>query len=147
MIGAFVIAFVIMLFLIGLPLFFLEITIAQYSKFGPLDVWKVVPMFRGIGACSLLIAAFISIYYNVLICYSLIYAISSFIPKLPWTACDFSWNDEKCCIPSKQIYNYTIEADNSTKPYYVSSCPKDSETPAKQYFKYIPLNLMLFCLL
>ena len=45
--GAFVIAFLSMLFLIGLPLFYLELTIAQYSKFGPMDVWKVVPAFRG----------------------------------------------------------------------------------------------------
>jgi len=30
--GAFVIAFLIMLILVGLPLFFLELTISQYSK-------------------------------------------------------------------------------------------------------------------
>ena len=75
--GAFVIAFAIMLFVVGLPLFFLEITIAQYSKFSPINVWKVVPIFRGLGIVSLLIATFISIYYNVLICYSLIYSIQN----------------------------------------------------------------------
>lgn len=116
-----------MLFTIGLPLFFLEITIAQYSKFGPIDVWKVVPIFRGLGIVSLLVAVFISIYYNVLICYSLIYLISSFIPKLPWTDCGFSWNDEKCCKISTEVANVTLQV----------FCPKDSESPAKQYFKYL----------
>lgn len=137
------IAFVCMLFLIGLPLFFLEISIAQYSKFGPLEVWKIVPMVRGlkniikklfliayilktynlgIGICSLFIAAFISLYYNVLICYSLIYAISSFLPTLPWTSCNYTWNDAKCCLSS--VGNFS------------KICPKGSESPAKQYFKY-----------
>ena len=45
--GAFVIAFVIILFLVGLPLFYLEITLAQYSKKGPSDVFKSVPALRG----------------------------------------------------------------------------------------------------
>lgn len=36
-----------MLFIIGLPMFYLELTIAQYSKLGPLEVWKVVPLVRG----------------------------------------------------------------------------------------------------
>ena len=46
--GAFVIAFVVMLLCVGLPLFFIDVTISQFSKFGPLDVWKIVPPFRGI---------------------------------------------------------------------------------------------------
>lgn len=124
--GAFVIAFAIMLFVVGLPLFFLEITIAQYSKFSPINVWKVVPIFRGLGIVSLLIATFISIYYNVLICYSLIYLISSFIPTLPWTTCDSEWNDEKCCIPSETgVINTSLS---------IGHCSKFTETPAKQYF-------------
>ena len=149
------IAFLTMLFLIGMPMFYLEITIAQFSKFGPLDVWKVVrisnqtnqinmrnfltscfflfekvPAFRGLGICSLLLSGFIAFYYNVLICYSLIYAISSFIPTLPWTSCDFSWNNEKCCI-TKETSSF-----NATLSSLVSqACSPDTESPAKQYFK------------
>ncbi|CAF0793372.1 unnamed protein product [Brachionus calyciflorus] len=131
--SAFVIAFAIMLFTIGLPLFFLEITIAQYSKFGPINVWKVVPIFRGLGIVSLLVATFISIYYNVLICWSVIYLISSFLPKLPWTDCNFEWNDEKCCVPSKtDVLNSTLQ---------IGFCSKDTESPAKQYFNNYVLSL------
>ena len=131
----------IVLFTAGLPLFYLELSLAQFSKFGPLDVWKVVPAFRGIklsffyiliflfyfflkgiGICSLFIAGFISIYYNVIICWSLIYVISSFVPTLPWTECSFSWNDINCCIPPK---NESF------------ICPNSSESAAKQYFEYL----------
>jgi solute carrier family 6 amino acid transporter-like protein 5/7/9/14 len=118
----------VMLFTIGLPLFFVEITIAQYSGKGPLEVWQVVPMLQGIGVCSLLIAGFISLYYNVLICYSLIYLISSFFPTLPWTECDNSWNNEKCCIPS-------IEKDLNGTIFNRTFCSNMTESPAKQYFK------------
>lgn len=121
--SAFVFAFVLMLFIVGLPMFYLELTIAQYSKLGPLDVWSVVPLVRGIGVCSLIIAGSISLYYNLLICYSLIYAISSFLPNLPWRSCDFYWNDDKCCVSSGNI-----------------TCPFNSESPAKQYFNKYVLN-------
>ena len=80
--------------------------------------------------CTLLIAGFISLYYNVLICYSLIYAISSFLPKLPWTACDFTWNNDKCCIAS------LVEKNISGVIVVQNKCPLNSESPAKQYFKY-----------
>jgi SNF family Na+-dependent transporter len=123
--SAFVIAFSSMLFFIGLPLFFLEITLAQFSKMGPLEIWKVVPAFRGLGICSLLLSTFIAFYYNILICYSLIYAVSSFIPTLPWTRCDFSWNTAKCCMGSSSNV----------------SCAADSESPAKQYFNNYVLDI------
>lgn len=128
--SAFVFAFSIMLFIIGLPLFYLEITLSQFSKYGPLEVWKVVPAFRGLGFCSLFISTLIAFYYNTLVCYSLIYAISSFIPTLPWTTCESSWNDAKCCI--------------STIGTHVNSsilCSVDTESPAKQYFNKFILDM------
>ncbi len=87
---------------------------------------------QGLGICSLLIAGFIALYYNVLICYSLIYAISSFLPKLPWTSCDQVWNDDKCCIASVNYVN--VSGIISIIP----KCQPGSESPAKQYFnKYV----------
>lgn len=143
--GAFVVAFLAMLFIIGLPLFYLEITLAQYSKMSPLEIWKVVPAFRGLGVCSLFLSLFIAFYYNVLICYSFIYAVSSFLPTLPWTACDFSWNTANCCI-SKDDNSLATNATlagitNATTTIMRSICPKDSESPAYQYFNYYVLDI------
>lgn len=124
--SAFVLAFSVMLFIIGLPLFYLEITLSQFSKYGPLGVWKVVPALRGLGFCSLFLSTFIAFYYNTLLCYSVIYTISSFMPTLPWTTCDSSWNNAKCCI--------TTLGQNI-------SCAHDSESPAKQYFNNYVLDM------
>lgn len=124
--SAFVIAFLIMLFLVGMPIFFLDITISQFSGFGAVNVWKVVPPFKGIGICSLLVASFVSIYYNIIIAYSMIYLASSFLPELPWTSCNSTWNTEKCC-------NFD-SGSNVT-------CSFDSEPPAKQYFENFVLHI------
>jgi len=31
----------------GLPLFFLEMALGQFSSLGPISVWKVLPLFKG----------------------------------------------------------------------------------------------------
>ena len=47
------------------------------------------------------------------------------MPVLPWTKCDQSWNNEKCCI--------VINSINSTNR--IINCPNNYESPTKQYFK------------
>ena len=82
----------------------------------------------------MLIAGFISFYYNILIAYSLIFAISSFLPTLPWTECDFLWNDEKCCI-SVPIEDETDQIMN------FRTCSNLTQSPAKQYFENFVLTM------
>jgi len=31
----------------GLPMFFLEMAVGQFSSLGPISVWKVLPLFKG----------------------------------------------------------------------------------------------------
>lgn len=93
---AFVIAFLVMLMFFGIPLFFLELTISQYSKCGADKVWKVIPLFKGLGLCSVVINTYFCIYFNVLISYSVIYLVASFFPDIPWISCGNWWNNEAC---------------------------------------------------
>lgn len=47
-IGAFLIPYGIMLILVGIPIFFMELSIGQYSQEGPLKVWEnIFPLLKG----------------------------------------------------------------------------------------------------
>jgi len=45
--GAFLIPYVIMLVCVGIPLFYLEASLGQFSSCGPLTCWSFCPLFQG----------------------------------------------------------------------------------------------------
>lgn len=112
---AYVIAFLIMLFFFGVPLFFLELTISQYSKCGADKVWKVIPLLKGLGVCSVVINTYFCIYFNVLISYSVIYLTHSFYPVIPWTTCDNWWNSVNCITTEMKANSTYMQSINGTK--------------------------------
>nr|XP_033799875.1 sodium- and chloride-dependent neutral and basic amino acid transporter B(0+)-like [Geotrypetes seraphini] len=111
--GAFLIPYTMMLVLVGLPLFFLECALGQYANLGPILVWKCVPILQGVGFLMVLMSTYVSIYYNVIICYSLYYLFASFKHVLPWSDC-FEWADEKCGRKPEGKCNVTSEGIVST---------------------------------
>lgn len=46
-VGAFLIPYFIMLIFVGLPLFFIELIVGQFSSAGPMDIWPISPIFKG----------------------------------------------------------------------------------------------------
>lgn len=51
--GAFLVPYFIMLAICGIPIFFMELSLGQFSSLGPLAVWKISPLFKGL--CAMLI--------------------------------------------------------------------------------------------
>lgn len=47
--GAFLIPYFTFLMLCGMPLFFLELSLGQFSSLSPLSVWRITPLFKGNG--------------------------------------------------------------------------------------------------
>ncbi len=45
--GAFLLPFLIMLGLAGIPLFFMELAFGQFASLGPIAIWKINPLFKG----------------------------------------------------------------------------------------------------
>lgn len=45
--GAFLVPYFIMLAICGIPIFFMELSLGQFSSLGPLAVWKISPLFKG----------------------------------------------------------------------------------------------------
>ena len=86
--GSFLIPYVIMLFFAGLPLFFMELVLGQYSRQGPTKVFgRIAPLFKGLGLAMLGATFFVGIYYNVIIGWTLFYMFKGFTSELPWVHC------------------------------------------------------------
>ncbi|XP_067932266.1 sodium- and chloride-dependent glycine transporter 1-like [Watersipora subatra] len=95
--GAFLIPYVCMLALVGLPLFYMELSLGQFASLGPVAVWKFSPIWKGLGFASVMVSLLISIYYNVIIAICLFFFFKSMTSKLPWTDCNNAWNNITTC--------------------------------------------------
>ncbi|KAG6453582.1 sodium- and chloride-dependent glycine transporter 1 [Manduca sexta] len=95
--GAFLIPFFLMLVLIGLPLFFLELYVGQFTGVGPLQAFSAIsPFFSGLGYCTLVVISIISIYYMIIVTWTLFYTIVSITGNLAWGSCENEFNSQFC---------------------------------------------------
>ncbi|KAA8593590.1 hypothetical protein FQN60_009706, partial [Etheostoma spectabile] len=95
--GAFLIPYFIFLFGGGLPVFFLEVALGQFTSEGGITCWeKLCPIFTGIGYASVVIVSLLNIYYIVILAWGLYYLFQCFQPELPWAKCNQSWNTDRC---------------------------------------------------
>lgn len=91
--GAFLVTYFIMLFLMGMPIFLLELVIGQYSGLGPDQAFtRMAPIFSGLGYCTLVVITLVTIYYMVVIAWSLFYLFASFTSTLGYGRCDNDFN-------------------------------------------------------
>lgn len=84
-----------MLFVLGIPLFYLELSLGQAVRKGPVKAWyKISPNLGGIGISSLIVNGFIVIYYNVIIAWVFFFLFNTFHKNLPWGICfgHVAWN-------------------------------------------------------
>ncbi|KAI3379371.1 hypothetical protein SNEBB_005464 [Seison nebaliae] len=94
--GAFLLIFLLLMIIVGIPINFLELALGQFSSQGPVNVWKLAPLFRGLGIAALICNGIIGLYYNVIICYSIFYMIASMRSIPPWIGCDHIWASKNC---------------------------------------------------
>ncbi|XP_059505691.1 sodium- and chloride-dependent taurine transporter-like isoform X2 [Stegostoma tigrinum] len=95
--GAFLIPYFIFLIGGGLPVFFLEVALGQYTSQGGITCWeKLCPIFSGIGCASIVIVSLLNVYYIVILAWGLYYLFQTFQSELPWATCGHSWNTKNC---------------------------------------------------
>jgi len=86
--GSFLIPYLVMLVLVGLPAFFIELSAGQYARVGANKVFgRMVPAFKGLGYGMLLVRFYVNIYYVVVCAWALYYLCVGFTSNLPWQFC------------------------------------------------------------
>lgn len=96
--GAFVLPYLLVLVVIGRPMYYLEMCLGQFMSQGPVKIWQLAPLMKGIGFAQILAIFFIVSYYAVLLALTFAYLVKSFSVELPWSVCKPEW--EGFCIPS-----------------------------------------------
>uniref|UniRef100_A0A669F0A8 Transporter n=1 Tax=Oreochromis niloticus TaxID=8128 RepID=A0A669F0A8_ORENI len=137
--GAFLIPYFVMLVVVGIPLFFLESAFGQFCSQGPVNVWRAVPLIQGTGVAMVVVSLIVSIYYNVIIAYSLYYMFASMQCPLPWSGCSNLYFGHSqvlslflvsCNVSSVLVTNWTQEN---------SSC-SSIQTPSELYWDNVALQ-------
>ncbi|XP_076607171.1 sodium- and chloride-dependent GABA transporter ine [Chaetodon auriga] len=115
--GAFLVPYLLMLVVLGIPLLYMELTVGQYTRRGPVHALAIVcPLLKGVGMASVAISFIMCTYYNIVITWALYYLFSSFQAPLPWQNCNNTWNSPNC----------TNHATNSSY----------SSTASQEFFQY-----------
>lgn len=118
--GAFVLAYVIMVFLIGMPVFLLELTMGQYSALGPFRLFSsLAPIFKGVGYAMVISSLMVAIYYNMIIGWTLFYFFDSFRSDLQWQYCNHEFNTPNCF---SDVDYYKCKSLNSSNVFNFKTC-------------------------
>src|SRR5437899_2896882 len=99
-----------MVFVIGLPIFLIELGLGQFSSMGPAHMYaNLTPIFKGnisqnlfviftkyclflgVGLASIIASVIVGIYYNMIIAWTLFYFVHSFLGE-GWNYCTNSFN-------------------------------------------------------
>lgn len=115
--GAFMIPFLILLVLEGVPLLYLEFAIGQRLRKGSVGVWSSIhPTLKGVGIASMFVSFMVGLYYNTIIAWVMWYFFNSFQDPLPWSECPLNDNRtgyvEECTLSTPVDYFWYRETLN-----------------------------------
>uniref|UniRef100_A0A0K8VNF8 Transporter n=1 Tax=Bactrocera latifrons TaxID=174628 RepID=A0A0K8VNF8_BACLA len=89
--GVFLIPYIIILFLIGKPMYYMEALLGQFASKSSVKMWSACPIFMGVGIGQAIATFAVLTYYSALIAVTIYYFIASFQSPLPWAYCREDW--------------------------------------------------------
>ncbi|XP_067650016.1 sodium-dependent proline transporter-like [Haliotis asinina] len=144
--GAFLIPYLLLLFITGFPTFFLEAIISQFSGKGAKQVWSMCPLLQGLGVGAMVATCSYLTFYNLYLAWPIYFMVKSCSSVLPWTTCGNSWNTELCVEDVNTIYdsNMTTMARNTSNIATTAQLWENvtlAHTPAEEFWQYNVLSV------
>lgn len=135
--GAFLIPYVILLVLVGKPMYFMEAALGQFSQVGPLAVWTdMCRAGMGVGVAMVIISLMVAIYYNVIMAYTLVYLFNSFRSVLPWSTCDPAWGaDSRCFVRDGNVTSFLDLEGTCILDEFGSCVEERMQSSAEQFWE------------
>ncbi|KAH8271602.1 hypothetical protein KR018_010874 [Drosophila ironensis] len=126
--GAFLIPYVIVLLLIGRPVYYLEVIIGQFSSRGCIRAFDMVPIMRGIAYGQVYSTALATTYYACIMALTIRYLVASFDGILPWTYCLLEWGSS--CVATGASANNTsiVQGISSAELYFTQTVLREPES-------------------
>ncbi|KAI6182226.1 Snf-9 [Aphelenchoides bicaudatus] len=124
--GAFLIPYFFCSFLVGFPLLYLELSLGQFSRSSPAIVFgRIKPILQGNGWAMVCLSFLVSIYYNMIVAWSIIFLFSIVTGTATWDTCTNDYNTIYCqssleddrCTRELSVANQTVSAF-----YFNGSC-------------------------
>ncbi|XP_065366659.1 sodium-dependent nutrient amino acid transporter 1 [Calliphora vicina] len=112
--GAFVIPYLIVLLIIGRPVYYLEILLGQFSGRGCIKAFDMAPVLKGVAAGQVLATGASITYYSSIMALTLRFLIASFSKVLPWSYCRQEWG--AICLENDSMENNTTDTLNKMSP-------------------------------
>ncbi|XP_037498416.1 sodium-dependent proline transporter [Rhipicephalus sanguineus] len=117
--GAFLLPYVILMLLVGKPMYFMEVAVGQFTSLGPMSMWRCLPIAKGVGAAMVVVSLIVAVYYNVILAYTVFYMAQSFRSVLPWEDC-FEWwgaDPETCYVRTNNVERCVSVEGNLVREY------------------------------
>ncbi|EDW93063.1 sodium-dependent nutrient amino acid transporter 1 isoform X2 [Drosophila yakuba] len=112
--GAFLIPYLVVLFVVGKPIYYMEMLLGQFSSRGIVQVFDFAPLMRGVGYAQLLALGVLATYYASVMALTLRYFFDSFASELPWSFCREEWGDGCVSASGAQTLQGTLSRNFSS---------------------------------
>ncbi|KAI1722524.1 sodium:neurotransmitter symporter family domain-containing protein [Ditylenchus destructor] len=132
--GAFLIPYFICSFIIGFPMLYLELSLGQFTRVGPAVAYgRIRPFLQGIGWIMVNMALMVSLYYNMIVAWAIIYIYKIVTGQsYQWSSCENDFNtiyctssleDERCSQELFPDSNFAISPGEVLPAFYFNgSC-------------------------
>ncbi|KAL7076955.1 hypothetical protein ACQ4LE_004099 [Meloidogyne hapla] len=129
--GAFLVVYALFFAFAAVPIFVMEVAVGQFLQRGAIDMWKMCPMFKGVGIGNVVLSFMMASYYCTIIAWGAFYMGNSFWSPLPWETCNNYWNKKDICVET----NLPVLGMNNTNATSLIS-NRTVESSVEQYWEY-----------